>query len=500
MSAIAFYDSGRLLPLRHELKQKQIEQRNLDAENTRRYIGLAGRGFANMAERTGTVFGARLGSAPTDAKGAEVDRPYGGGTIGAKASKAEWQKGTMDSESKRREVSHRLGLLMKHVEFGNADRKRRAWGNRDDAALQSEFNNRFTIFSKHAEDTSIQREELIAKWPDFFTSDAKEQLKVIMSDKDGKTEKQKQLALESFRNDPKYAPIMNFMKYAGEQGWYNSKVMEEDFEGLTMLTNYLQQEVGFTGMNMYKEKRPKDYTEQESPSETELAENAAAAALKIKNERKKKVTTTGDVDVLGNIELGHASDTTLARSASGVVTIEGNIITTVGTENIWVPAAAMTPRDNAGCAALATVAAGTSGRPDFHVLDFTHTGADEHAQFTIAMPKSWDGGNVYYYVYWIGLAATTGVTWGLEVLSLNDNEEFAQAYVNPILVDDDSQGDVTELLVSAKSAAIACSGADNDLLCFQVYRDVSAGNDDMDADARLWGLLLEYTTNAATDA
>ena len=116
------------------------------------------------------------------------------------------------------------------------------------------------------------------------------------------------------------------------------------------------------------------------------------------------------------------------------------------------------------------------------------------------MPKSWDGGNVYYYVYWIGIAATTGVTWGLQVLSLNDNEEFNQAYGTAVMVDDDSQGDATELLISAKSGAIACSGADNDLLCFQVYRDVSAGNDDMAGDARLWGLLLEYTTNAATDA
>ena len=210
------------------------------------------------------------------------------------------------------------------------------------------------------------------------------------------------------------------------------------------------------------------------------------------------ITTTGDVDVLGNIELGHASDTTLARSASGTVTIQDNIIKTVGTENMWVPAAAMTPRDNAGCADITTVAAGTNGRPDFRVLDFDNS-SDEHAQFTVAMPKSWDGGNVYYTVYWIGLAATTGVTWGLEVLSLNDNEEFDQAYINPILVDDDSQGDATELLISAKSAAIACSGADGDLLCFQFYRDVGEANDDMAGDARLWGLLLEYTTSATND-
>ena len=45
------------------------------------------------------------------------------------------------------------------------------------------------------------------------------------------------------------------------------------------------------------------------------------------------VTTTGDVDVVGNIELGHASDTTITRASSGVVTIEGNtIITTANSD------------------------------------------------------------------------------------------------------------------------------------------------------------------------
>ena len=105
MSAIAFYDSGRLLPYRHDLLQKQIEQRNIDAENTRKYIGYAGGAFANMAERTGTIFGGRLGSA-TQAKDAtgkmvDVEQKYGGGTVGAEYAKAEWQKGMMDDESER---------------------------------------------------------------------------------------------------------------------------------------------------------------------------------------------------------------------------------------------------------------------------------------------------------------------------------------------------------------------------------------------------------------
>ena len=133
MSAIAFYDSGRLLPYRHDLLQKQIEQRNIDAENTRKYIGYAGGAFANMAERTGTIFGGRLGSAtqkkdPITGETVDVEQKYGGGTVGAEYAKAEWQKGMLDDESERRRVTHKLGLLQENVKYAGLNRKQKAWG------------------------------------------------------------------------------------------------------------------------------------------------------------------------------------------------------------------------------------------------------------------------------------------------------------------------------------------------------------------------------------
>ena len=158
----------------------------------------------------------------------------------------------------------------------------------------------------------------------------------------------------------------------------------------------------------------------------------------------------------------------------------------------------MNPRDNAGCADITTVAAGSAGQPDFRVLDFSHS-ATEHAQFTVAMPKSWDGGNIYYYVYWIGIASTDEVRWSVQVLSINNDEEFAQAYGTAVALTDTSLNDVTKLAISPKSGAIACGGADNDLLCFQVSRIHDHADDDMAGDARLWGLLIEYTTDAAND-
>ena len=64
-----------------------------------------------------------------------------------------------------------------------------------------------------------------------------------------------------------------------------------------------------------------------------------------------------------------------------------------GKHSIWVPAEGISPRDNAGCAELATTAAGTTGRPDIRALAFDKD-PDEHAQFTIAMPKMWNGGTI----------------------------------------------------------------------------------------------------------
>ena len=49
------------------------------------------------------------------------------------------------------------------------------------------------------------------------------------------------------------------------------------------------------------------------------------------------VGTLSSLTTSGNIELGHASDTTLARSSAGVVTIEGNTIITTGNSDTKQP-------------------------------------------------------------------------------------------------------------------------------------------------------------------
>ena len=209
----------------------------------------------------------------------------------------------------------------------------------------------------------------------------------------------------------------------------------------------------------------------------------------------------GDLDVNGqDIVSTSNGNINLAPNGSGVVQAGGTAIQVAGKQTIWIPANSMTPTTSNGCADITAVET-TSGRPDMYVLDFDKD-SDEHAQFSVAFPKSWNLGTVTFQVFWSGLAATTGVTWSLQGVSMPDNSTIDVAYGTAITVDDDAQGAVEELLVSAESSAVTIAGtpADDDLCYFRIFRDVSAGNDDMAGDARLHGIKLFYTTDAKNDA
>jgi len=247
MSAIAFYDSGRLLPYRHDLKQKQIEQRNVDAENTRKYIGYAGGAFANMAERTGTIFGARLGSAPqtTDPMtGETVDVPqkYGGGTTGAEYAKADWQKGMMNSENHRRDVTHKLGLLTENVKYATLIRKREAWGDIDPVAGKEEYKKKWEQYMEDVKTHQFSKIELMERYSDLFPKEARKQIGNINLMPDGDAKEALIKKLDS------YIPYSRFMTYATENGMYDPTVAGRSQPEVDLLMAFLKDEVKFPGM------------------------------------------------------------------------------------------------------------------------------------------------------------------------------------------------------------------------------------------------------------
>ena len=204
---------------------------------------------------------------------------------------------------------------------------------------------------------------------------------------------------------------------------------------------------------------------------------------------------TGDSLIFGDAD---GSGNTKRDTVQGVIDLVHGA--TVGVQTIWIPAAAMSPTASNPCADITSVET-TSGRPDMRVLDFDD-GSDEHAQFQIAFPKSWNEGTITFQVYWCSTAADTdGVSWGLQGVSVPDNSTIDVAYGTAIVVDDVNQGAAEEMLVSPTSSAVTIAGAAVDTVTFfRIFRDVSDANDTAAEDARLIGVKLFFTTDAENDA
>jgi hypothetical protein len=171
-----------------------------------------------------------------------------------------------------------------------------------------------------------------------------------------------------------------------------------------------------------------------------------------------------------------------------------------GKHTIWIPASAMLSATTSGPASAQFET--STNDINFKVLDFDAT-ADEHANFNIAFPKNWNEGTITFQVFWTTTATDTdGVAWGLQGIALSDNEASDTAWGTAVVVTDDAQSAAGEILVTAESSAVTIGGtpAVGDITFLRIFRDVSDANDDMTEDARLIGVKIFYTINAATDA
>lgn len=157
----------------------------------------------------------------------------------------------------------------------------------------------------------------------------------------------------------------------------------------------------------------------------------------------------------------------------------------------------MTPRATSGATTL-TYDSGTSD-VTISVLVFNST-ANSYANFSIGMPKSWNEGTVTFVPYWTAVAgtATNTVIWGLQGLAVGDDETLNGTF-GTAQTSSDAYIAANDLHIGPTSAAITIGGVvvENDLVVFQIYRDVT---DTLAADAYLIGIKVLYTTDAATDA
>jgi len=241
----------------------------------------------------------------------------------------------------------------------------------------------------------------------------------------------------------------------------------------------------------------------------------SSGGIILENDETITNSTNGTISFSGGIavpdagNIGSASDLdAIAIASDGVVnftqapTVASAAIRTAGTEDMWIPAGSMRPTDTNGCATLTEVET-TATRPDMQVLDFDSS-TQEYAQFSVAMPKSWNEGTVTAQFYWThATAVDTDVIWAIQGVCVSDNDTIDVAYGTAQTVTDTFHNTAEDLAITAATSAITLGGtpAAGDLAFFQVYRDADAGGDTTNStDARLIGVKINYTTNAATDA
>ena len=190
----------------------------------------------------------------------------------------------------------------------------------------------------------------------------------------------------------------------------------------------------------------------------------------------------------------------LVPKGTGVLQGGGSALKIAGKETMWIPASAMyaTTTNPAEANQVET----TALRPDMKVMDFADT-ADDHAQFSVAFPKSWNEGTVTYQCFWTPSTTNTGnCIFGLQGVSVGDGDTIDVAFGTAVNITDAGIGTVEDQQVSAESSAVTIAGspAVDQQTYFQIFRDANAGGDTYTGVARLLGIKIFFTTDAANDA
>jgi len=227
------------------------------------------------------------------------------------------------------------------------------------------------------------------------------------------------------------------------------------------------------------------------------------------------ITTSGTQDLILDTNAGtNSGNITITDGVNGNITLSPNgtgevqavdaadatgAVKIAGLETIFVPAQAMFGTTTNGAEANAVET--TATRPEMKVLDFDASTA-EYAQFSIAMPKSWNEGTVTFQAFWSPSTTNTGdCLIGLQGVSVANDSTSDVVFGTAIDVTDTGTGTVEDVLVSPVSAAVTIASAAADTYTyFQVVRNAAAGGDTFTGDVRLLGIKLFYTTDAANDA
>ena len=168
---------------------------------------------------------------------------------------------------------------------------------------------------------------------------------------------------------------------------------------------------------------------------------------------------------------------------------------TNGKHKLWVPAAAMTVYPGQATA-FATFVVGTLPN---NAWDFDASTA-EYVFFTVSMPSSWDEGTITARFVWTAASGSGNVVWELYAGAFSDDDTLNDSLATPV-TSTDTLLSANDLHRSPETSALTVenSPAANDYVVFYASRKAADAGDTLAVDARLLGVELYFTTDAAVD-
>jgi hypothetical protein len=204
--------------------------------------------------------------------------------------------------------------------------------------------------------------------------------------------------------------------------------------------------------------------------------------------------------ILASGQIGIETDTRKTKVGDGVTAWNSLAYAweiTVGSQDLWIGAAAMWPTTTGGCADITKTELATS-LVNIQSLDFDQT-TEEKAQVVLSLPRNWNNGTVTAKFYWTAASGVGDVVWGIKGGAYSNDDPLTTALGTEVEVTDTLIA-ANDLHISSVSAAVTLAGspADADFLAFQIARKAAAAGDTLTADAKLLGVVITITTDAAT--
>lgn len=174
-------------------------------------------------------------------------------------------------------------------------------------------------------------------------------------------------------------------------------------------------------------------------------------------------------------------------------------LTKFGYKTKWLSANDIVPWTTGGAASGTTHMVAN----DLYFKHLAFDGAiEEYANAVFPMPEGWDLGTVKIKFYWhpsTGCSAGDTVEWEVAGLAVSNDDLLSGSFGTAQVISDTVLAGVeSDLHITSATPSITIGGTPvlGDLICLKISRNVN-GTDDMTEDARLIGILIQYTEDQA---